>query len=346
MRPLFLLPCVLLALAVPLGAVAAPAEPPPVPATTPAWAAAEIKVLVARGGLAASVETFRPDDPLTRTELFQALSALGLPAVVPRDPEHLVSLTELDATVVRALGATQAANAIRLVLRDAGLQPRTYAGTETVARVLGLRTNHPQGEEHLELGPAEPATRAEVAYSLVRALGVTTEQKAELVRLARGFALPRLDTVQTAVLRRALRFIGYPYVWAGTSESPQALATGIAPGGFDCSGLVWRVYKTQPFPELPLLGGTLKGRTTFSLAAERPRSERLPLATAQPGDLLFFGTRGPASTPQDIGHMGIALAPGWFLHSSGNGVTLQPLRGWYVNRFAWARSPIREAGLA
>ena len=59
MRPLFLLPCVLLALAVPLGAVA-PAEPPPVPATTPAWAAAEIKVLVARGAPAASVETPGP----------------------------------------------------------------------------------------------------------------------------------------------------------------------------------------------------------------------------------------------------------------------------------------------
>ena len=135
-------------------------------------------------------------------------------------------------------------------------------------------------------------------------------------------------------------------MWAGTSERVQELYTGIAPGGFDCSGLVWRVYKLQAFPGLPLLGASIKGRTTFSMAAERPKADRLTLAAAQPGDLLFFGSLGPASAPRDVGHMAIAVAPGWFVHSSRNGVTLQPLRGWYATRFAWARSPIREAGLS
>ena len=43
--------------------------------------------------------------------------------------------------------------------------------------------------------------------------------------------------------------------------------------------------------------------------------------------------------------MGIVVAPGWFVHSSGNGVTLQPLLGWYLSHFAWGRRPLREAGL-
>ena len=262
---------------------------------------------------------------------------------MPRDPEHLVSLTELDATVVRALGATQAANAIRLALRAAGLQPRTYAGTETVACVLGLRTNHPQGEEYLGARPAESRLPAR-GRGLARPCACADRAEGTSCSSARGFALPRLDTVQTAaVLRRAVRFIGCRYVWAGTSESPQALATGLAPGGFDCSGLApGACTERSHFPRRLLLGGTPK-LTMFS----RPRSVPAPsdCRRSRPSpEICLFGTRGPASTPQEMGHMGIALAPGWFLHSSGNGVTLQPAA---VRRLlAWARSPIREAGLA
>ena len=345
MRPLFLLACVLASAGLFTGGAAAvPAEPPPVPGSAASWAAAEIRTVVARGALADSLATFRPADPLTRRELYEALTTLGLRTPAPTEPDRLVALTELDAKLVAALGLADAARAIRLAARDAGLLPTSYVGTETAARVLGLRVNHPQGEEYLELGPSEPATRAEAAYSLARALTVTAAQKNDLLALAKTLAIPQLTPAEQLVLSRALRFVGYPYVWAGSSERAQDLYTGIAPGGFDCSGLVWRVYKV-PFAELPLLGAAIKGRTTFSMAAERPRADRLPLSAVQPGDLLFFGDRGPASTPQEIGHMGIAVAPGWFVHSSGNGVTLQPFRGWYGARFAWARSPIREAGL-
>ena len=59
---------------------------------------------------------------------------------------------------------------------------------------------------------------------------------------------------QRAVLTRALRFVGYPYVFAGTSEKTQTLWSATAPdvtvpGGFDCSGFVWRVYKLEPFAD-------------------------------------------------------------------------------------------------
>jgi cell wall-associated NlpC family hydrolase len=346
MRP-FVLACLLAFVALfPLRAAAAPAEPPPDPGPAAGWASAEIHTVVARGALARTVETFRPTDPLTRGDLYDALTTLGFRSQPPTEPDRFVVLTELDAKLVAALGLSEASRAIRLAIQDAGLAPTSYVGTETVARLLGLRINHPQGEEFLELGPREPATRAEAAFSLARALNVTDVQKVDVLRLTGALVLPALSGAQAAVLARAVRFVGYPYVWAGTSERVQELYTGIAPGGFDCSGLVWRVYKLQPFGGLPLLGASLVGRTTFSMAAERLKADRLPLTAVQPGDLLFFGTRGTASTPQEVGHMGIAVAPGWFLHSSGNGVTLQPLRGWYATRFAWARSPIREAGLA
>jgi hypothetical protein len=44
--------------------------------------------------------------------------------------------------------------------------------------------------------------------------------------------------------------------------------------------------------------------------------------------------------------MGIYVGNGWFVQSSGNGVTLARLDGWYSREFAWARRPLAEAGLS
>ncbi len=154
------------------------------------------------------------------------------------------------------------------------------------------------------------------------------------------------------MLGRALRFVGYPYVWAGTSETTQKLWSATAPGGlvtvpggFDCSGFVWRVYKTEAFAGAPLLGDILRGRTTYAMSAEVKKPARITSANLLPGDVLFFGSRGARSKPAEVGHTGIYVGNGWFVHSSSAGVTLQPLQGWYTTTFAWARRPLLEAGI-
>jgi hypothetical protein len=43
--------------------------------------------------------------------------------------------------------------------------------------------------------------------------------------------------------------------------------------------------------------------------------------------------------------MGIYAGNGWLVHSSRNGVAVEPLDGWYRQRFAWARRPLAEAGI-
>lgn len=325
---------------------------PPVPAIAPSWADAQIRAVTAVGILGADPASFRPDDALTRGELADALVAWGKPAAVPTDPAKLVSMRELDARLVGALGLLPAARRIRIAARDAGLAPSSMLGTESVARLLGLRLDHPQGSEDLELLPSQPATRAEAAYSLARALKLTTGQIGWLDQLTQTFSLPELGEWQRTILSRALRFVGYPYVWSGTSETTQKLWSATAPGGwvtapggFDCSGLVWRVFKTNPIPGAPLLGEILKGRTTYSMSAEVAKPARIALADLQPADLVFFGSRGPLSTPAEIGHMGIYVGNGWMVHASGAGVTLRPLEGWYGSSFAWGRRPLAEAGL-
>jgi cell wall-associated NlpC family hydrolase len=324
----------------------------PVAPVAPSWADAQIAAVASAAILGTDLASFRATDPLTRGELASAIAAWGKRAVTPADPARLVTMRELDAQLVGALGLSGAARRIRLAAQAAGLAPTSRLGTETVARLLGLRMNHPQGQDELELLPNQPATRAEAAYSFARALMLSPGQLAWLDQLSWTFSVPETGEWQRTVLTRALRFVGYPYVWAGTSESTQSLWSATAPGGtitlpggFDCSGFVWRVYKTKPFPGAPLLGDMLKGRTTYAMSAEVKKPARIAIDNLQPGDVLFFGNKGPRSTPAEVGHSGIYVGNGWFVHSSSAGVTLQPLEGWYTKTFAWGRRPLAEAGL-
>jgi len=321
--------------------------------SAPSWAAPQIASVVLAGVMGPSVVAFRPDDPLTREELHAAIVALGKQHRPPTDPTRVVTMRELDAQLVAAAGLLPAARTIRLAARDAGLEPTDMLGTETVARLLGLRVNHPQGSDDLERSPKQAASRAEAAYSLAKLRLLDAGRIAAIQELAARFSVPALTELQRDVLARALRFVGSPYVFAGMSEQTQKLWSATAPGntitvpgGFDCSGFVWRVYKLEPYPEAPALAAVLRGRTTYAMSGEVPKSERIDRASIEPGDVLFFGSRGPASKPSEIGHMGIYAGNGWFVHSSSGGVTLQPLEGWYATTLAWARRPLAESGLA
>jgi cell wall-associated NlpC family hydrolase len=332
-------------LAASTAAAASPASQQPEPVDS--WAAPQIKAVLTAGIFDATAETFRPDDPLTWGELADVLGRWGKGIIPPAHPDKPVSVRQLDAQLVAALGLLPASRAIRRAARNAGLSPIPSLGTETVARVLGLRVNHPAGHDELEELPMAPVTRAEAAYSFAKALTLPDWAKDQLGTETANLSFPQLTTWQRTVLTRAFTFVGFPYVWTGTSEkAKQTLWDGtVVPGGFDCSGFVWRVYKTQPFDGAPGLTRTLQGRTTYEMSSEVPDSQRIPSDELQPADVIFFGAHGPSSKPNEIDHMGIYVGNGWFVHSSGAGVTLEPLTGWYVTQFAWARRPLAEAGL-
>lgn len=310
------------------------------------WAQPQIKTVVRAGLLAPTVASFRPQDPLTAGELAAALEALGARAPVVTDPERIVTIRELDAQLVIAAGLRLEARSIRSAAVRAGLRPTAWLGTETVARLLGFRINHSVPNEHLELQVSEPASRAEAAYSLARLLALRDGDREAVRAAVATLELPELTDLQRRVLAPALRLVGSPYVYAGTSERPQQLLGKTVPGGFDCSGLVWRVYKLDPgTASVPGLASTIRGRTSYAMSAETPRSARVARAALQPADVVFFGPRGPRSKPAQVGHVGIYVGGGWMVHSSSAGTTLQPLTGWYETTFAWGRRPLAEAGL-
>jgi cell wall-associated NlpC family hydrolase len=80
----------------------------------------------------------------------------------------------------------------------------------------------------------------------------------------------------------------------------------------------------------------------MAMSGEVARKLRIGLDALEPGDVLFFGAHGPKSKPAEVDHTGIYLGNGWLIHSSGYGVALAQLDGWYAERFAWARRPLTE----
>src|SRR5256885_16012683 len=153
-----------------------------------------------------------------------------------------------DAPRAGGLGRGAAGAALAPAPAPAGPPPPSRFGTEAVARLLGLRTNHPAQLDSLELLPSQPAARAEAAYSAAQILNFRGWETEQVQQLADTFTLPAPSAWQTRILQTAVRFIGYPYVWGGTSENAEAPFGVQAPGGFDCSGFVWRVFKLQVYP--------------------------------------------------------------------------------------------------
>jgi cell wall-associated NlpC family hydrolase len=261
-------------------------------------------------------------------------------------PAQAVSIKQLDGALVSYLGLGDAARKIQQTLQSAGLRPPANTGTEAVARMLGLRLNHPANEDQLELLPYQPATRAEAAWSFAQLLRLDSWATESARRAADEFTLPELTSWQRRLLTTAVRYVGYPYVWGGTSPAAESFGGVSARGGFDCSGFVWRVVKLTPYAGEGRLASVLRGRTTYQMSGEVPHRQLLSASKLQPADVMFFGARGSNSKPSEVDHTALYLGNGWFIQSSGEGVTLLPFDGWYAHSFAWARRPLREAGLS
>ena len=338
LRPLALFACLLAALAIAPGASST--------ASKRSWAQPQIRLVVARGLMAPSVASFRPNDALTQGELAELVA--GLTEQLPKpvaNPAAQVTMAQLDAKLVRTLELGDEATLFHEAAAAAGLRPPARFGTEVVARLIGLRTNHPAGRDDLERLPNDPASRAEAAYSVAQVLRLSEWETSNVEEAAASFELPVLTPWQRRVLTTAVGFIGYPYVWGGEFERPESPFGAQLQGGFDCSGFAWRVYKLQSYSGAPQLQTALTGRTAAAMAGEVPRRQRIKAARLAPADLLFFGSGGPRAKPGQIDHMGLYLGNGWLIHSSRYGVALAQVGGWYDNRLAWGRRPLSEAGL-
>ena len=114
------------------------------------------------------------------------------------------------------------------------------------------------------------------------------------------------------------------------------------PGGFDCSGFVWRVFKLQAYAGGESLADTLQGRTAAAMGGEVARAKRIPFAKLAAGRHHVLPASGSLTKAASVDHAGIYLGNGWMIHSSRYGVALAPVTsGWYAigSPGAGGRSP-------
>jgi cell wall-associated NlpC family hydrolase len=287
---------------------------------------------------------FAGASPLSQGQANSAMAALaarlasqsGGKVAAVRTSHTPVTLTTFDAMVVSQLGLRSTAAHVQSAAAAAGLAPPSYFGTEVVARFLGFRYDHPAGTDQLELYPFSSITRAEAAWTLARVMGFGSWDVPYAQQTLSAFRLPKMTAGQLGALQIAVSRIGYPYVYAGTTDDT---SDGLAHGGFDCSGLVWRVFKLSGLQ----WGSKIAGRTAAQMAGEIPKGQRLRMNQLQPGDILFFGTAHFTSAPteQSITHTGIYLGDNWVIHASSQGVSVDQLSGgWLGDSFAWGRRVI------
>lgn len=121
-----------------------------------------------------------------------------------------------------------------------------------------------------------------------------------------------------ALFSEAEKYIGYPYVWGGSSPSTS----------FDCSGYICWIFTHSGVYNLP--------RTTaqgiYGQCAAVSREE------ARPGDLVFFTGTYASSTP--VTHVGLYVGDGKMLHA-GDPIGYADLNAnyWRVHYYATGRLP-------
>ncbi len=219
----------------------------------------------------------------------------------------------------------------------------SYLPSIVASRHLELRFNHPSGADGHETLPKEPIDRAEVAYMFDRAFKVSSGWQLYGLADFKDVSFPALSDRQKQIVRYSLKYIGYPYVWAGEYPTPDSPYGYQKSGGFDCSGFVFYVMKMHF--KYPI---TVNERGAHDMAARaKPRIKRGRLKC---GDLIFFGPKGPNSSVGSIYHAGLYLGRGWFIHSTGSsdGVQLASLNhsSYYKANFAWGRRVLTKAELA
>ncbi|SFN34338.1 C40 family peptidase [Proteiniclasticum ruminis] len=108
----------------------------------------------------------------------------------------------------------------------------------------------------------------------------------------------------SAIVNKAYQYLGVRYVWGGTT-----------PSGFDCSGFIQYVYRSQ---------GVSLPRTS---RAQATSGKYVSIANAQPGDILYFGQ-------SSVTHVGIYIGNGKMIHSPRPGKSVEIVSiSWHVNNY-------------
>jgi len=208
---------------------------------------------------------------------------------------HRVTVAERQVAHRQALLRTERVQARKLVRRAEAAKRRAAALISSQrAKISNLKAqiNQLVGERKARLA-REARRRAAAARAAAAAQQPTTPSPAPApIAPPSGAPAPPANSVGAQAVQIAMGELGVPYVWGGAS-----------PSGFDCSGLTMWVYAQ--------LGIHLDHYTGSQWMA----GPHVPYDQLAPGDLVFF--------EPDIGHVGIYIGNGEFIHAPHTGTVVQ-----------------------
>lgn len=156
--------------------------------------------------------------------------------------------------------------------------------------------------------------QVEDGFMSAQYIEVVTAEEAASLKAAQEQATSTSTASSTgsAIADFALKYLGSPYVYGGTS-----------PSGFDCSGYAQYVYKNM---------GISINRTA---STQYQQGVAVSKANLQPGDLVFFANNGVS-----ISHVSIYIGNNKIIHAStpSTGVIISDLSSnYYMNTYFGAR---------
>ncbi len=194
-----------------------------------------------------------------------------------------------------------------------------YAGAMTVFMDLHLKYRYSR------VWPGQPYPRGEMAFTLYRLDNLESWRVWYLRNTftASRCRLPAASDGQRQAVSYGFERLGCPYVYGGERESE---------GGFDCSGFVYNTLCMR------------MGYPMNRVADDQARDERYLFVSREalaPGDAIFFYEKAGSDASGYIGHAGMYVGNGIFIHSTGSnaGVSFDCLdtSDYWRTHFAWGR---------
>ncbi len=236
-------------------------------------------------------------------------------------PDEPVIYERLALGVTHGLGLdTVAANILNIV-------PGTpyYGGCMVVFHDLHLKYYDRDYPFSVRIWPGGPYPRGNMAFTLQK-LATLDSWRTDYLRntfTAGRCQPPAANDLQQTALEYGFERLGQAYLYGGESE---------AEGGFDCSGFVYNTLSMR------------MGYRMMRVADDQARDERYLYVNREglkPGDNIFWYDEEGGGSTGHIGHAGMYVGNGLFIHSTGSnaGVSLDCLdtNSYWSSHFAWGR---------